>query len=66
MHIDKDQSDQSVTSQVKSLIQNYERLRMKESEPGHPLKTIKVYKFRDTNEAIRQTYLLKRQIGFVF
>ena len=53
MHIDRvDQSDQSGTSQVQSLIKNYERLRMKESEPGHlhiP-KLRNVYKFGNNTE----------------
>ena len=49
MHIDRvDQSDQSGTSQVQSLIKNYERLRMKESEPGQKLRN--VYKFGNNTE----------------
>ena len=37
MHIDKYQSDQSVTSKVKSLVRKYDGLEMKESAPGHLL-----------------------------
>jgi hypothetical protein len=36
-------------SKVKSLVPMYEGLAMKEFEPGHLLKSKKVYKFGDTN-----------------
>jgi hypothetical protein len=64
MHSDRvDQSDQSGTGQVQSLIKNYER--MKESETGHlPIPKLRnVYKFGNNTEITFESPSKKIRLG---